>query len=501
MTTASRFSTKTQVFLYLAFVLIASFFTYFYRYEQPAAVFWDEPYHIASAQKYLNGVYFMEQHPPLGKLLIALGEKITHKNARNDQFIGTDYARDFPADFSFAGYRLFPALLAWLTAPLLFFIFLLITRNPGNSTLLSFLYIFDNALIVHNRGAMIDSTLIFFSVLMILLFFLLLECRKSRHLFWGLSLLFGLVFGCVMTTKVVGLIMILLVPAILFRLYPGWRQMFTLCALFIVGFLLSFCSVWYVHFTLGTHIDTRLSNNGYYQASDAYKSYITNHTTASLLSFPRELFDSLSFVTYYNRGVPRLDLCKEDENGSPFFFWPFGARSINYRWASVNDAVYRYLYLQANPVAWLCGLIGIALSFCILISTVLFLPKHRPKHLFLMVTFFGMYASYMIAISRLDRVMYLYHYFTPLIFSFILFALVFENIHSFGKRVLDEHKRSLILTLIAILVFAGFQAYRPLTYYEPISDKRVQQLSIFRLWELRCVRCEHTSMLVVPVTK
>ncbi|MCK4907948.1 MAG: phospholipid carrier-dependent glycosyltransferase, partial [Spirochaetes bacterium] len=57
-----------------AIVLILSLVTFFSYYQFPNYVFWDENYHIASAQKYINGVMFMEPHPPLGKMIIAAGE-------------------------------------------------------------------------------------------------------------------------------------------------------------------------------------------------------------------------------------------------------------------------------------------------------------------------------------------------------------------------------------------------------------------------------------------
>ena len=82
-------------------VLVLSFFTYFWNYTNPPYLYWDENYHIASAQKYQNGVYFMEPHPPLAKLLIAAGEALVDANPEDDQFIGTDYAKDLPAGFSF----------------------------------------------------------------------------------------------------------------------------------------------------------------------------------------------------------------------------------------------------------------------------------------------------------------------------------------------------------------------------------------------------------------
>ena len=63
------------------FVLLVSYFTYLRGYDQPPYLFWDENYHIASAEKYLAKTFFQEPHPPLGKLLIALGERIVHPSS------------------------------------------------------------------------------------------------------------------------------------------------------------------------------------------------------------------------------------------------------------------------------------------------------------------------------------------------------------------------------------------------------------------------------------
>lgn len=493
-------SDRASIALYLSFVLVTSFFTYFYRYNFPQAVFWDEPYHIAAAEKYLSGVYFMEQHPPLGKLLLAAGEKIVNANPKDDTFITTDYATGIEPTFSFAGYRLFPSLLAWLTAPVLFLIFLFFTKNPALSALLSFVYIFDNAEIIHNRGAMVDSPLTFFGMLQILFFLYVQNPRQEKtwtHVLF--SLLFGLAFGLAMCTKVVGLIFILLIPAALLRMYPDWKKIVLFLLTAFAGFIIAFVTVWQIHFALGSRIVPELNNNGYYQASDQYKVILAQNKNGSLGSFPVMIRDSLTYITFYNQGVPRLDLCKPDENGSPAYFWPFGARSINYRWEKTADGAFRYLYLQSNPVAWLCGLLGVVLSAFFLLSRVL-LPSEKPlKNGCLMLVFFGMYASYMIAISQLDRVMYLYHYFIPLLFSFILFGLVIDNLETLGRWRLLENRKIFLMTLIGLAIFAAFQFYRPLTYYEPIRDGAFRWRAIFPLWELTCVDCQKTSGLVVPV--
>lgn len=88
----SLFTTHAR-FFYPAVVLLLSFSIYFPFYGHPQAMFWDENYHVASAQKHIDGVMYMEPHPPLGKMLMAVGEVLfgdnsaVNKNALNT----TDY--------------------------------------------------------------------------------------------------------------------------------------------------------------------------------------------------------------------------------------------------------------------------------------------------------------------------------------------------------------------------------------------------------------------------
>lgn len=478
----------------LLFILVLSFFTIFYGYQTPQHFFWDENYHVASAQKYLNGTFFMEPHPPLGKMLIALGEKVLHRNAENNQFIGTDYAQNPPEGFSFTGYRFFPVILAWLTAPLLFCIFFVLTGRSLWSIFLSFLYVFDNALIVHLRGAMLEGPLLFFSVLTILAFLLCTRKHADRTAFAWSSFLFGFAFAGVMLTKVFGLVLVLLVPALvlLLRKNRGAFRRFLLWS--AVGFLPFYILIWQLHFAIASNVNPILPDGGTYQASATYKKILSSHTTTSLLSFPVMWRDSVKFVSHYEAGVPVLNLCKKDENGSPWFLWPFGGRAINYRWETPNGDAYRYLYLQANPAIWMLGLVGIVGGGALLLCSV-FAPLKDPlRSRGLLLTFFSVYVSYMIAISTITRVMYLYHYFIPLIVSFILFALVMTECTAFGHIRLKEVQRTASLLIIGLLIFVSYQFYRPLTYYEPITDSQFQKRVLLRIWDLHCVRCSTDSL-------
>src|SRR5207237_1330977 len=108
----------------LFMVTISAGFTYLWHYWEPNKPYWDEHYYVADAQKYLNRIHFVQMHPPFAKLLIAAGEFLVHANEKNDQSIDKVKigSKDVPPEFSMVGYRLFPVLLGWLTAPLLFLI-------------------------------------------------------------------------------------------------------------------------------------------------------------------------------------------------------------------------------------------------------------------------------------------------------------------------------------------------------------------------------------------
>lgn len=481
--------------LLLCLVTAIGYFTYVHGYSRPAAFFWDENYHVASAQKYIHGVFFMEQHPPLGKLLIAAGEVLLNRNVLDNQFLGTDYGTEIPAGFSFAGYRFFPVLFAWFTAPLLFLVFWKLTKSDVIAALLVSLYLFDNALIVHLRGAMLESMLLFFTTLTILAFLLLREERDPRRFGWY-SALFGMSLGCVLTTKMVGLIVILLLPALLWTLQAKRDLLQRFCAIGAATFLVTYVGVWQIHFARSSTVNPVLPDQGYYQASAQYKEILGAGNNRSLRWFAVMLRDSLQFVAHYNNGVPRLDLCKAEENGSPWFLWPMGARSINYRWETPDGSLYQYLYLQVNPVVWWISFAGVIAAVGLLLASFVTEWKHPLRDRPLLLLFTVLYASYMIAIAQLDRVMYLYHYFVPLLFSFCTLGLVAMELRRIGPWPVTSTRRMGAMLALSIAIFASYEFYRPLTHYEPISDGAFSKRSLLDMWELHCVHCPATSPFV-----
>lgn len=475
-------------------IALASFMTFFYKYNYPDLPFWDENYYIATAQRYLNGIFFLHEHPPLGHMLIAAGEKFLHGNLRFDQFINVEKVDKFPPGFSFKGYRLMPTICAWLTPVVFFHVLKLLTKSYYISFLLTFLYLLDNALIVHSRGAMLDAPLMFFICLTLLFFLLTLHKRKNNLNLKLYSLLLGVSFALVATTKYPGGILMLVFPALYWKLFPHWKKIVVSFGFSLTGFLVVFLSVWQLHFLLGSSVNPALKRQGYFTQNVVYQEIIAKKHHLSPLYLPKMLHAVFDYTAEVNKAIPDLNLCKPDENGSPAFFWPLGARSINYRWETQDSGQsYRYLYLQVNPVVWFLALFGVIGTTSLLLIAFFFPLKEPIQNRYLMTVFLSLYLGFMIAISQLNRVVYLYHYFPALLFSFCLFALWVKEVKHLGQWILNRRIKLIALSVIIAFVIISYCFYSPLTYYQPITDDQFRQRMIFSLWDLRCVKCEKTG--------
>lgn len=476
-------------------VLILGFFTYFVNYEKPPNLYWDENYYLTAVEKYKKNIFFQESHPPLGKLIMYAGEKIWNPNGNIEvDFHKFDFARNIPPGYSFQGVRFFPVFFAWMNCVVFFVLLLIITNSPAWALSLSMLYTMDNALIVHNRGAMLDSIQIFGILLALVAYFRIFATGRFLKR-WAVGLGLGIAWAT--WTKLNGLIIILLLPLLIFypknstfkdkikSLLPTWGLAT------LTMFIFSLC-VWGTHFSMGKNIEPALNSSGWYKASPELKEIKTNpeEHRNPISNFYVELRDYLKYVGNYSKGVPRLNLCKKGENGSPFYWWPFGARTINYRWETKNSGKeVSYLYLVPNPVVWMLALIAVILSTAFFLMRFLFggirMEKSDEHHLIVM---FILYVSYMLSIARIDRVMYTYHYFIPLIFSFVLVAKWIPYIVS-GIKLKDfKHKEFVAQLVVMLSIAAAWHYYSPLTYYRPLSCEGFTN-RMFPGWQMKPVQC------------
>lgn len=490
---------QLKTLLYPALILLVSYFCIFKNYQNPGSFFWDENYHVAAAQKYLNGVFFMEPHPPLGKLLIAAGEWIFSANKVNDQFISTDHAPNTPAGFSFIGYRFFPVLLATF-CPLLLFLIMRSFSTPLLAAFIALLFATDNALIVHLRGAMLEGIQLFF----FLLFLYALACSfklifdqksQSGQLSW-LAILTGASLAAVLTTKLNGII--LLVPlAALFYLLLREKLVILYLSNFLVSFVAVFILVWSIHIHLGKRIVPQLPEAGFYKASVPYRISLSDPSRDSL-GFFAKLYDNFAFLPHYTKGVPELNYCKKEENGSPWYWWIVGGKTISYRWDKQGD-VTRHIYLIANPFGWGLSICGLILSLCFISSRLFFSLPASNRTFYTSLCLLISWVLYIGLFGNLGRVMYLYHYFIPLVLGWIMLGVVCSQITHFGSWKLNSFRKKIIFSVVCLAQVCSFVFFSPLTYGKGLTDSEFALRGWLSVWDLRCAGCESKNPLARPI--
>jgi dolichyl-phosphate-mannose-protein mannosyltransferase len=474
-------------FIYPVAILLVSLGIYFPFYGSPQAMFWDENYHVASAQKHIDGVMYMEPHPPLGKMLMAVGEVMFGGNGEVDKqkLLETDYLTgdNAPPAMTYKGFR-WPSVImqrAWLAAAF------------------TSLVIFDNALVIHSRAAMLEGIQLFF-ILGALYYFVRVATNFLHHhkaILLKHYALLGVWIGLAIAVKVNAFILLLLF-VMLFGVDQWsaikqwqWRALIARLATTVPSGVIPvaavFFAVFYVHIGMGTTIVKERT----YKASPEYLAQIRTGNTWSPNTFLLGMRDNWKYMSEYADGVPRLDVCKPDENGSYAMGWPLSKKTISYRWDKNTidgKVVVKYKYLIGNPIVWLSVLGGIILSAGLIIGRYVYNSPIKDEKLFYWIcAFTALYLSYMIAIMQIERVMYLYHYLVPLLFGAVNLALVFNYIYR--DEVLANNKHTIInASLFALLVIAVFAFFSPFTYGFGLTEDQFDMRNWFSFWKLQVVR-------------
>ncbi|KAH8648388.1 Dolichyl-phosphate-mannose-protein mannosyltransferase-domain-containing protein [Xylariales sp. PMI_506] len=129
-----------------------------YRIYQPTSVVFDEVHFGGFASKYIKGRFFMDVHPPLAKLLIALSGWLAGFDGDFDfKDIGKDYIEP---GVPYVAMRLFPAICGILLVPIMFLTLKAVGCRTATAALGSSLIIFENGLLTQARLILLDSPLV-----------------------------------------------------------------------------------------------------------------------------------------------------------------------------------------------------------------------------------------------------------------------------------------------------------------------------------------------------
>ncbi|ORZ14249.1 dolichyl-phosphate-mannose--protein mannosyltransferase [Lobosporangium transversale] len=142
----------------------------------PTSVVFDEVHFGGFASKYIRGRFFMDVHPPLAKMLIALTGWLFGLNPSFDfKEIGMDYIEP---KVPYIPMRVMCGLMGVAVVPIAFYT----VRNSGHSlhasTLAALLVLFENSLATQSRFILLDSPLILFTAFTVLAW---VNFHNQRH--------------------------------------------------------------------------------------------------------------------------------------------------------------------------------------------------------------------------------------------------------------------------------------------------------------------------------
>lgn len=478
--------------LCLAIVVTIGFWMYFDGRAAPKHPFWDENYHLTSAQRYLDRTAQLEPHPPLGLLLIAAGEKLSGTNPGVDKsalsrvkYINGD---DMPVNFSFAGMRLMPSLFGALGSVLFFMMVLELTENRLAALFFSALYLFENAWIVHFRAVHLDSFQIFFCMAAIWVF--LRQWKRDTPIPWHQYAWLGCLCSAATLVKVNGVVMLMIFPVMYFRDRGTWqchswaaqaRHFLFKTGVSVLGVLVVAYAVFTVHALVGNH-----PGNPRYEAtqkdmrfmSAPYLDYLNGRSGLTPVTVTAIMRDYFRYMDNDHLGVPKLNICKPGENGSPPLHWPIMSKTINYRWDS-DDGKTRYVQLVGNEVSWYLGLVAVLVSLMSIINRRLFAIRVGDDESYSLIEVFtGLYVVFMLLHLYLgtQRVMYLYHYFIGLLYSFVLIVLNWRYFCRLHR--LNTLKRNAIAGGLALCIIASGMFFLPLSNHKQLTKNQCERRNI-----------------------
>jgi dolichyl-phosphate-mannose--protein O-mannosyl transferase len=480
-------------------VLVTGYFCFMHHRGEPAALFWDENYHVTSAQRYVEGYAQLTPHPPLGLLLIAAGEQFYGANSHLDKHALTlrksITGEEMPRGFNFAGMRLAPALFAVLGALAFYGLMLEIVGTVPSAVLLAGLYLFENAFVVHFRAVHLEGIQMAFMVAALWLFVRSWK-RTPPTGAWRCAALTGLCTLAIMV-KVNAAFLLLLPMLLLLRDLRGQETVGARLrhllgaagASLATGATLVFAVMW-VHLLVG-HRSPMLATPGGIQDFNGMSLEYRNYANGIAPLSPTVLWaatrDGFRNLGTEHLNAPRRRLNDPTENGSAPWHWPFHDRNINYRWDSANGRT-AYVELVGNQLAWFSGTLAVCASLLLVARHRLLgrSPGGRPHTWQLIECLTLLYAAFMLmsVVFESRRVMYLYHYFPGLLLSYVLLALWWQRGRERSRRF-ARHGKAVLATVMGGFLLC-YLFFLPLSNHAPLTRAECQERNIWISHILDC---------------
>jgi dolichyl-phosphate-mannose--protein O-mannosyl transferase len=438
-----------------AALIVVGLLTHLPWLSHPRQVVFDEVHWGKFVSAYCcTGERVFDVHPPHGKLLLTVGAVLGgYDGSQSFESIGLPY-NDHPVFFL----RLIPALCG-IATPVLFFFFL---RGAGGSFPIAWigglLLALDNALILETRTMLFDGVLVASSLGAFVCLWAI-ERASSNARAWGWALGCGALAGLAVGTKFTGLA----VPALagLWLAHRWWtsraRQARGLIvrqgiAMVIAGGVV-YIAGWFIHFSL-------LTQPG---PADAFHP-TTGRFVEDLRVAHRTMIDA------------NANMVATHPDASHPLTWPI-MTVPPYFWSGDHGAVE---YLIGNPVVWwgssLVLLVLLVHFGLVLARQVKPLARPSTSRLWWLLS---AYALSYLPFFRVTRILFLYHYFTPLILALACGLIWLDQI---GWTRTDSARQRISYYGVIAAAVVGFLLMSPMTYGYSAGAYGEWLVGVIRSW-------------------
>ncbi len=384
-----------------AVLVTAAALLFFFRLSTPQRYVYDEVYHGYTASQYVEGnadawlwstkaprapapaqaVAYEWTHPPLGKLLMAVGIWVAGPGA--------------------VGWRLASAAFGTLGVGLVYVLALQLTRRRLAAALAAGLLLVDGLYFVQARTGMVDIFLTIFLVAALLFFYRYLTAPPDR-VRWPL-LLTGGMMGLALATKWSAVYACVLIGLVtLVRAYNlrkqarsrrpksdvvmGYREHLRWIPMGLIGLPLLLYLATYIPF------------------------FLEGHTPAQLVELHRQMY-------YYH-----THLKATHSYASRWWSWPLTLRPVWYFVGRANGET-ASIYANGNPVLYWAFLPAMAVAIR------LWWRQHTAALLVLLIGFFGQWLPW----SLSPRISFIYHFLPVVPFGCLAVGLVLAHLWRRGN--------------------------------------------------------------------
>lgn len=447
---------------YILILLVAAVATRFIGLSTPNEVVFDEVHFGKFVTAYCcTGERVFDIHPPHAKLLIAgVGRIVGYTGGFSFDHIGQEFGT-----VPVWALRVWPAVMGVVLPMLLFGLVRLVRGSWEAAFLAGLVGVFDNALVVQTRVIALDGTLLVAQLGAIAAFLTGDRFSGKRKLFW--YVMAGVLAGLAVGVKFTGLVALSVIGMIVF--YRLWRSLartrdrVQAGEWFVIGLVVLFSAAvsyifgWWLHFQL-----------------------LTEPGSGDVWGIPTGVFVTDLIEVHRDMLSSNYNLVATHPDASAWWSWPFMLKSVFY-WSSPSGAT---IYFLGNPAVWWGAFVLFVVAATAFVRTQYRLWVGKRHFSFsatdavadegLWILLFAFFVSF-VPLINVPRVLFLYHYLTPLLFT-ILFGLVWID------RRLSAARRWPIFVSMSIFAVVMFLVFSPITYGFVVSSSWNQSLFWLSEW-------------------